>query len=279
MLINMDIKYNSLEKDTVRNSWVKILEKIMKNKKEMRILEMVGYSADVWWSSSKLLSKNKLLEVNGITMDGKFKNKEKYSHLYIGRYDKLLKKKDFLKSFPYDFVNLDYYGGGRWFDQRYRYDKTHDIYQTIKNNYAPNGNFYLALTLDTNDKIYPWFKHGKDVVLTSSLHGEIENFLNTLESVDYWNLWLAIFGNYLNIYETGKKIGCFCELVYPPYTYIGESGGHKSRMISYLFYIHKTNKDNLCDTTEHNSLKLIKKTKFIKWMKKSGEVIIKRGNC
>ena len=270
----MDIKHNSLEKDHVRNSWIKILEKILKDKREMKILEMAGYSADVWWNDLKVLSENKLFEVNGITMDGKFKGREKYTHLYLGRYDKLLKEKSFLKSFPYDFINLDYYGGGRWFDRRYRYDKTLDIYQTIKNNCVLNDSFYLALTLDINDKIYPWFKHGKDVVLTSSLHGDIENFLNSLENVDRWNLWPAIIGNYLNIHETGKKLECCCELVYPPFTYVGESGGHKSRMISYLFNIHRT--EDLCSIKKHGALELMKKTNFLKWIKESGEVIIKK---
>lgn len=274
--VSMDSRYNTLEKDHVRNSWVKAVEKILENKKEVRILEMAGYSTDVWWGDLKLLSKKKSFEVSGITMDDKFIGKEKYSRLFVGRLDKLLKKKSFLRTFPYDFVNLDYYGGGRWFDQRYRYDKTPDIYQTIKNNCVLNNSFYLALTLDINDEIYPWFKHGKDVILTSSLHEEIKNFMNSLENVDHWNLWLAIIGNSLNIYETGKKLKCCCELVYPPFTYVGESGGHKSRMISYLFNIHKTK--DLCSATEHNSWELIKNTKFLKWMKESGEVIIKKGN-
>lgn len=133
--------------------------------------------------------------------------------------------------------------------------------------------------MDTNDKIYPWFKHGKDVILNSSLQGEIEKFLNSLKNVDNWNLWLAIIGNYLNIYKIGNKLGCCCKLVCSPYTYVGESGGHKSRMISYLLYIHKTNRDKLCCTMEYDTWKLIKKAKFLKWIKKSGEVIIKRSNC
>ncbi len=43
----MDIKNNSLEKDRVRNSWVKTLEKLLRNKKRIRVLEMAGYSTDV----------------------------------------------------------------------------------------------------------------------------------------------------------------------------------------------------------------------------------------
>ena len=241
------------------------------------MLEMAGYSTDVWWDDLKLRLNNTSFEVNGISMDDKFKGKEKYSHFFIGRLDRLLKKNNFIKSFPYDFINLDYYGGGRWFNQRYQYDKTPDIYQIIKNNSLLNDSFYLALTFDINDKIYPWFKHGKDIILFSLFKKEIENFLNGLENVDYWNVWLAIIGNYLNILETGKKLKCCSELVFPPFTYVGESGGHKSRMISYLFNIHKTK--GLCSTKKHDDLKIVKKTNFLKWEKESGRVIIKKKLC
>jgi len=101
---------------------VKTLEKLLRNKKRIRVLETTGYSTDVWWDNLKLRLNNTPFEVNGISMDDKLKGREKYSHLFIGRLDRLLKKNNFIKSFPYDFVNLDYYGGGRWFNQRYQYE-------------------------------------------------------------------------------------------------------------------------------------------------------------
>jgi len=48
-----------------------------------------------------------------------------------------------------------------------------------------NDSFYLALTFNINDKIYPWFKHSKDIILFSLFKKEIENFLNGLGDVDY----------------------------------------------------------------------------------------------
>lgn len=270
--------YNSLEKDyTRKNSWIGVLKRLLKGKNEIRLLEMVGDTPFVWWGELKRIFKNRSFEVSGITMNDSIRNRGKYVHVYVGRYDKLLKSDKFLKSFPYNFINLDYYGGGSWFNEKYQYDKIPDVFKTIKYNISFIDDFYLALTIDINDKVYPWFKAGNDIILGSAIKKEVEFFLNKLENPDYWNLWLALIGNCLSVSKTANELKCRCGLVYPPYTYIGESAGHKSRMISYLFYIRKGSKRDLYKN-EMEMLRMMKKTKFIKWMKNTGKIVVRKNN-
>lgn len=266
--------YDSLEKDYLRkNCWIEILKKSLIGKDKIKILEMIGDTSKVWWYKLAHKYQSISFEVNGITMGNSGENKKEYLNIYIGRYDKLLADNIFIKSFPYDFINLDYYGGGRWFNKKYQYDKMPDIYQTIKNNLELTDNFYLILTIDTNDKIYPWFKSRDDIITNSPIKLSIEKFLNNLKNVDQWNLWLAIIGNCLAISRIGESLDANCALVYPPYTYVGESTGHKSRMIFFSFQISKGKKN--IHQNDKGIFEITKKTRFLKWLKNTEKVVIK----
>lgn len=233
----MNNDFESQEKLYVRQHlWDIALEQLLKSRNTIKVFELLGPRWK-FWEDIRTKNPQHDIVVDGVTLEGEIEQKETYRHVFNERYDLLVKNESFLTQFPYDLINLDYCGGGRFYDEKYRYFKIPEIAKTIEINAAKIDSFYFLLTLDTADLIYPLVKNGSDVVMGRSESQKAIEFLEGIENLDARPVWLMILGNALEIFKICEDNNLNIELIAPPYTYIGESVGHKTRMISFGFKI------------------------------------------
>ena len=265
--------YDSVEKNWVRqNLWIPVLKKLVSEKSRVKSLEMLGETPEVWWEQVSHHNSKTAVDVTGVALDRPSKQAGRCRKVFYGRLGDLIKHPVFTKTFPYDLINLDYYGGGRWFSEKFRSDKIGEIFKVISLNLKKNNSFYFLLTLETNDLIYPWYKHSTDVITQNPVFPETVKFLNSINKSERWNLWLALIGNAFEIIGYCLKKGFHCELLGSPCTYIGESTSHKSRMLVYSFHVSELEKKTSAESLYKKSLNIIKKTRFIKYAKTSGKI-------
>lgn len=265
--------YDSVEKSWVRtNLWLPVLNKLIHVHPRIKNLEMLGENPNVWWNSVLSSHSETKMDVIGIALDKPSRQAPKCNRVFYGRIKGLISRRSFIKTFPYHMINLDYYGGGRWFSNKYRSEKIHEILKIIKLNLEKIDDFYLLLTLETNDLIYPWYKQKEDAVTQSPIFPEIQKFLTRLKDPDRWNLWLVLIGNAFEIIKYCQKNNVNCRLQEVPYTYIGESTKHKSRLVAYSFYLSKSEKKALPETLYKKAFSMIKRTGFVKRNASSGKV-------
>ena len=237
----MQDDFESTEKDYVRkNQWDLALNKLIKEKKFISVFEFLG-QRDNFWRNTKNKYPEKTFTVDGVTIDEQvILDRSLYRTVFHERYDKLLKSKDFLSHLPYDIMNLDYCGGGRLFEEEpYRYHKFPDIAHTINENIKRTDSFYILITFDSADLVYPFKKVNPDVIKDSPVAKEALSFLDSLENLDLRPYWLMIFGNAFETLRFCAKNKYGIKLITPVITYISESKGHKTRMVSWTYRISK----------------------------------------
>ncbi len=250
--------YSSKEKDYVRqNLWIPITTQVARRNGVAKILEMVGETKLPWWKNIKIKS-------IGVTLNNS-SNSHNYEQVFVGWIGKLLKTVRFKKQFPFQIINLDYYGGGRWFSDRYRYPKLEEVFEIISLNLEKTDEFTLLLTVDVNDLIFPWYQVGKNVILDSSCFLSIDRFILKSSSPDYRSIWLALIGVpfELNRFCFSQRIDC--KLIDSPYTYIGESQKHVTRMLTFAFKLTQNHSTKSNKNSYKNILKYVKKSHFVKW--------------
>lgn len=231
--------FDSEEKAFIRdNQWAKALYGLIKNDDQVKVLEFLG-SRWHFWKDLKEENSNKSIIVDGVTLENDIPGFEIYDKVFIGRYDLLVSGESLQARFPYDLINLDYCGGGRYYDDSLRYFKLPEITKTIELNLKKTERLHLLVTLDTADLIYPIQKSSHDAVLNAPNWMETDRFLESISNLDSRPYWLMILGNVYEIAQWCRKHSYHVSLETEPYTYIAKSIGHKTRMISYYFHINK----------------------------------------
>lgn len=235
--------FDSAEKAFIReNQWGKALYSLVERQNELKVLEFLG-TRWRFWQELKEKNPNKRIVVDGVTLENDIPGQEIYDKVFIGRYDLLINSEELAERFPYHLVNLDYCGGGRYFDDSLRYFKVPEITKTIELCLHGLDELHLLVTLDSADLIYPIQKSSHDPLLNSPIWKEAESFLESLKNLDNRPYWLMILGNVFEIAQWCYKHGYYLTLQTEPYTYIAKSIGHKTRMISYYFRVEKKSAD------------------------------------
>lgn len=257
--------FDSAEKAFIReNQWGKALYSLIEKKDEVKVLEFLGTRWH-FWKDLKEKHPDKKIVVDGVTLENDIPGQEVYDKVFIGRYDLLISSESFVKRFPYDLVNLDYCGGGRYFDDSLRYFKLPDITKTIELCMSQRDELDLLLTLDTADLIYPVHKSSHDPLKNSPIWENIDGFLEEIRNLDSRPYWLMIMGNVFEVAQWCQKHGFVLKMPTEPYTYIAKSVGHKTRMISYYMRINKVTAPN--ERVNRDLFEMIKNTFWIEHKK------------
>lgn len=237
--------FESVEKTYVRkNLWDKVLDDIATEKKTINVFEFL--SEREFWDYASAQYPNHSISVDGVTLASKLSLKSSsYDRLFRERYDTLIENPEFLHRFPYDLINLDYCGGGRFYNNDpFRYHKLPEIRKTIAENAKHTDSFYFLLTLDTADLVYPCRKDEPDILRNTDISDELVSFLDEIEHLDTRPYWLFVAGNTLEVIRACERENCSIELAGPIITYIAESKGHKTRMVAWAYRISSSLFDN-----------------------------------
>ncbi len=236
------IRFLSQEKAVVREAlWAPALNQLLSSLRVVKVLEFLG-DRDEYWLKVKQSNHGVNLIVDGVTLDPTTTS-QVCRVIFRSPYNQLLQSAVFTQAFPYNLINLDYCGGGRWFEGQFRYAKYQEITQTIDTNLQCTDSFALLLTLDMADLIYPFYKAREDAIRDSLITDEILSFLDSLPDLDYRPTWMALIGNVLELQSFCQEKGYGLALQASPYTYIGKSDGHVTRMLSYALALTKEGGD------------------------------------
>jgi len=257
--------FDSAEKAFIReNQWGKALYSLVEKEKGVKILEFLGTRWHFWKELKEKYPDKKII-VDGVTLENDIQGQKVYDKVFTGRYDLLIGSEGLVRRFPYHLINLDYCGGGRYFDDSLRYFKLPEITKTIELSLRKLDELHLLVTLDTADLIYPVQKSSYDPLINSPIWTDVDDFLERINNLDTRAYWLMILGNVFEIAQWCGEHGYSITLETEPYTYIAKSIGHKTRMISYYFRIDK--KKRSADSMYRGLLAQVKRTYWLEHRK------------
>ena len=257
---------SSDEKEKVRNFLLfPLFRKIHKTaERSLIILELIDEDLE---SIRRLKIIDPWCEVIGVTFGDQDLSQNSFC-VFEEKLGKLMKDNYFLDSYPcgFDFINLDFYGPGRFFDETKSWRP--DLLINVLKMQSKQKTFGLMLTVDSYDDIFPRRNHiitnGKSVldlrkVLLPLILPSIAKFaaLNSLEA--NYERFVSIAGIVKEVSLIANFAGYSIKPFKKPVVYIGESSGHITPMIS-IGFVFKKRKKNFSDK---EIIKFTKKVIFL----------------
>lgn len=232
---------NSTEKNYARDKLViSFFRELSKNRKNMKVLELID-------TENNAIKKYKLFNpktnIIGVTL-GDQKPKQTNISIYHGSINKLIKSNEFIKAHAstFNYINLDFYGPGRYFDYSFKSYSRKFLFDLIKFQKDKNS-FGLTLTFDMFDDLPPRLKNQNFFDISFGLTKK--NFDNILRFVKiknkHWEYlyYVTALGIYDDLSKICNKFGFSVKLFSKPICYIGKSSNHISQMLVISFYLNK----------------------------------------
>ncbi|MFA5358072.1 MAG: hypothetical protein WC874_02010 [Candidatus Izemoplasmatales bacterium] len=257
---------SSSEKEKVRNFLLfPLFRKIHKiAERSLTILELIDEDLE---SIRRLKIIDPWCEVIGVTFGDQDLSQNSFC-IFEEKLDKLMKDNYFLDSYPtgFDFINLDFYGPGRFFDETKSWRP--DLLINVLKMQSKQKAFGLMLTVDSYDDIFPRRNHiianGKNELdlrkaLLPSIMPSIANFASTNNLEANYERLISIAGLVKEVSLIANFSGYSIQPFKKPVVYVGKSSGHITPMIS-LGFLFLKRKKNLSDK---EIIKFTKKAVFL----------------